>query len=1544
MTFSGSESDDFGILIKTPPPDLTLSTRFDLFSDLLPDSHLQLDDILTFQNTPSLPKPPISPDSSINPITLAPPLTQLTVHLPSSSSSSSSSSSPPELKKNEQLLQQTINDQKKINSPTLLQQPSKRKKVKISISKLLPTSSTEYHNNNNHKSDNNNNKSNNNTPHTLHYYKRNPKTRISRISIGPQKPTLTKYNLPNIRPTLTNTLLPTTHKYPSNVVDSQASLAAAVDDAFLLPVGPTNIDTRSRQFLLPYVSTTTISSSITPTTTTVTPPNENTSDQNLVSPALPAITPLAEEEIRTGKTPKIPCNRDSYAGDDPVLGSYRVLLEHMSAQLTSELYQNKREGNTNWKVPTTPMRFEKFSPLKNEIDPKSQQLTELTKKHRRSHRRHHHKSTTRKIDSPISIDTFFPQNTVGGGTITMANNNTNGTTTTNNNNNNNNGITPKPSKLRIRLENGQIIHHDISTSTTAAAAARMLSSMPLPQKRPLDFDLEDDGDLRELHNSLAQQHTFFSQVSGTSSVDFEQQQQQQQQQHQQQQQQQQQQRYQYGPPGPRMTSENVQFKPLSSFNYIGPELSSKLVWILHVHFDAIRRARMAPLDVFKRVNAAFVEYFGAMVNVLVERTWAFDYIYVILLEFTTRSSPNGLVAVASMCGLLCKMFDAKHSTSEVHAFEGRCFEQLVKLACGRGDLQQQPRKNGSFFRKRQANDVDEDDLEIYAYPARVTLTYLFSRVRVTQTMVDRLVRIREHDDYFFKPRKIPLRCFIILWLKLIIAQFPEDGSHDGDQDSHVQYPMHSNDILALDLTKKLVETSYREAEMIVALEHNTTARNLYYQVFPELNTRSSRYPFLNTFTLSQLLAILDTAPQGLLADVTQIVLQSLRRAAVNPQTPFRFDLEEVVDGETQASRLRRHFEQPAHCHKHCKDCRKYRRRYNYVVQQYHRQAEPVADESVHRRCRKTGRWLCWKNSNHGRGDDDDDYDNDDYNGDGEVRKRSQRESMTTFDSEETTVVCEAGKALAAAASAAAAAENRNGNEPGEDPSSGEASSVLTPMESPECTCPVRRGFGNGSGTFRRSGGSFCGSCEVDLRDSGTWQEEIDVLGQDEHLMLPCGSFQNGFDMFCGETEDCGNKLDKWINEDNEEMHLDNKEAAAAVETVDKYPGETTSGSPIEIQGLALGQLRVTNRSPGKSPEKSTTTTTRNEYEDPIDLGLQKQAEGNGDNNCVNNPLLPLATNRPPPLPPRRPKLSVQTHGLADPKTMLLLNEAAQLDCRSSLQNPQSFDTPVTAPRVSSMYLGQRPLPPMSDAKRRPWSEGSSSESSSAGNVLRRLVRRARQKMRVRRDGRWASSRTYELKRKLSARGARERSQRGREGAGRNYKHKRQHNRQYQGPVREWSAWQNRARWVDARQVAESVGPAATASMRMPGGREALRCGGSMRGGDLMAMVECAMEPAVVSGYPMQQLRAYRGVLLEGERDEGKKMRRYKRGKELEEDDCDDGYDYGSGEKEEKEEEEDYNERRPVRSTLQRRYGVTGPGEFVRKGKSKCGNLREVEDD
>lgn len=642
------------------------------------------------------------------------------------------------------------------------------------------------------------------------------------------------------------------------------------------------------------------------------------------------ITPLAEEEIRTGKIPKLPQTRDSYTGDDPVLGSYRVLLEHMSAQLSNDLYKTVTpsgsisDGNNGrvWQVPTTPLRFESFGavvPAVPKIDPKSERLVATTvtgKKHKsRSKKKGHHKQLSQNLTgSPSSSlrNKLFPENAASQSFDTVGAN----------------------AKLRIKLKNGEVIHHDISTSTSAAAAARMLSSMPLPA------DNDNAGILPSFSfagnsesNNLATSDTLLSKLLddkdlGDAELGEIQN---------------------AGAAG--LTSDNIQFKPLSSFRYIGGNLSSKLVWILHVHFDAIRRARNAPLDVFKRVNAAFVEYFGAMANVLVERTWAFDYIYVILLEFTTQSSQNGLVAVASMCGLLCNLFDSKHTGSEVRAFEGRCFDELLKLA--RCDPGPPSMKNGrerarwapqaeeppgvsnkrrtsrasSFlsgsrhFGKRHKNgegfsDVDgptsihteeEDDLAVYAYPARVTLTYLFSRIRITKKMVERVVNIREEDDLFFKTRKIPLRCFVVLWMKLIISQFPEElGSsvpiptlsttfgpakqEDSDDykaggiarkfqgeygseasgigaaafqvhhnthpvadkfrtaipssglesvplpKNHLQFDV-QEDILALGRGREFVEMCYREAEMIIALEHNTTSRNLYYQVFPELNTK-----------------------------------------------------------------------------------------------------------------------------------------------------------------------------------------------------------------------------------------------------------------------------------------------------------------------------------------------------------------------------------------------------------------------------------------------------------------------------------------------------------------------------------------------------------------------------------------------------------------------------------------------------------------------------------------------------------------------------------
>lgn len=514
----------------------------------------------------------------------------------------------------------------------------------------------------------------------------------------------------------------------------------------------------------------------------------------------------------------------------------------------------------------------------------------------------------------------------------------------------------------------------------------------------------------------------------------------------------------------KLTPENIKFK--NSFREVGLEFNSQLVWILHCHFDSIRGARLAPLSVFKRVNAYFVEYLGALINTLVERTWAFDYIYVILLEFTTQPTPNGLIAVASMCGLLCKVFDSKHSHKDIRAFEENCFGQLLKLACcssapetsnleslnsnlppaqnvattlgynnqngtktsvePHNDEEEQVRKafsikvhqlnqmpagnslNSNFLDPRNSNSStkeDGQDFAVYSYPARVTLTYILSRTQVTTTMAKRIVEIRNSAGDFFKICKIPLRCFVVLWLKLMILQFPNaslglgiavndageeclqtstepkkrfnvgyatapntnvdqdvcgynncgpsdfsdkqgqfgekdtnkefvfrnqsvglkcvnsaavesDGSSDGTNDVPLQ-TINPNGLSTNTLVNKdagqdsdlgknserkdraCLRLCFDEAVTIISLEHNTTIRNMYYQVFPDLNSKAARYPFTKTFSIASLLSILNAAPSHLLRDVMDIVLLSL-----NQYDPYGKSTRQKKGGKNRPSKTR----------------------------------------------------------------------------------------------------------------------------------------------------------------------------------------------------------------------------------------------------------------------------------------------------------------------------------------------------------------------------------------------------------------------------------------------------------------------------------------------------------------------------------------------------------------------------------------------------------------------------------------------------------------
>lgn len=104
--------------------------------------------------------------------------------------------------------------------------------------------------------------------------------------------------------------------------------------------------------------------------------------------------------------------------------------------------------------------------------------------------------------------------------------------------------------------------------------------------------------------------------------------------------------------------------------------------------------------------------------------------------------------------------------------------------------------------------------------------------------------------------------------------------------------------------------------------------------------RSSRYPFVNTFTLSQLLAILETAPQSLLSDVTHIVLLSLKKGIPESQRASLRMMAWAGGGTSKdgpAAPSHDCHDAPVHCHRHCRDCQKYRDRYKNYYQ--HQQAE-----------------------------------------------------------------------------------------------------------------------------------------------------------------------------------------------------------------------------------------------------------------------------------------------------------------------------------------------------------------------------------------------------------------------------------------------------------------------------------------------------------------------------------------------------------------------------------------------------------------------------
>lgn len=287
-----------------------------------------------------------------------------------------------------------------------------------------------------------------------------------------------------------------------------------------------------------------------------------------------------------------------------------------------------------------------------------------------------------------------------------------------------------------------------------------------------------------------------------------------------------------------LEASEVKFKPMLSFEYAGAAFNQRLVTILWYLFEEYMmfpsRTYYAnsidkPVGEFARVNHSFWEYVGALLNTVVRREWLFDYLGVILTEFPRMAFLRGpetegnfgddsenvyvgeaLRAVRTSCYLICKLFDSKHDRREVYQFVagnqvGRsCFEQLIELG------------------------KEEDGM---GPTARLTLTYVFSRVRVGQKMVSLLMKTREQDTDYFRVHRIPLRCCLMIWLKLVLLQ-EEEGS--GLEENEIEDEEEERNLEDEREGRRLAEM---EVRTVIALEHNTTIRTLYFQLFPELNTK-----------------------------------------------------------------------------------------------------------------------------------------------------------------------------------------------------------------------------------------------------------------------------------------------------------------------------------------------------------------------------------------------------------------------------------------------------------------------------------------------------------------------------------------------------------------------------------------------------------------------------------------------------------------------------------------------------------------------------------
>lgn len=272
---------------------------------------------------------------------------------------------------------------------------------------------------------------------------------------------------------------------------------------------------------------------------------------------------------------------------------------------------------------------------------------------------------------------------------------------------------------------------------------------------------------------------------------------------------------------------------------------------------------------FARVNHAFWEYVGALVNTLDHRDWLFDYLGVIISEFANlvawwKRKPkddglgfgsghgswqldrrldeaNALRAVRTSCYLICKLFDSSHNELELHQFchgsingrkeeglpfgkginTGRCHFTTPILQC----------KRGSCF--EQLLEISKEEYGM-GPTARLALTYVISRVQMSLGMMLSLKRAREKDRDYFRVYRIPLRCYMMVWLKLILLP---DNAKIKPEKNRGKTGDESYERDGKATRSEIRQLADLEVRTVIALEHNTTIRELYFQLFPNLNTK-----------------------------------------------------------------------------------------------------------------------------------------------------------------------------------------------------------------------------------------------------------------------------------------------------------------------------------------------------------------------------------------------------------------------------------------------------------------------------------------------------------------------------------------------------------------------------------------------------------------------------------------------------------------------------------------------------------------------------------